>query len=311
MQAVMVEAGPVAPAGPVGSGDRGVVATLDAVDGLYSVRIEAEARSFELAAHFADLHAGDGLPTTPGLGAGTERAVQIGGTGTPRIAEFAYAELGARMRMSTWSARRYVADALDVRHRLPLLWARVESRQARIGNVRLIAARTRHLTVEAAGYVDAAMADHVDGSLPWGRFLARLDGKIIAADPAAAAAAEADRVSEQFAKATHATEHGTAGFYLRSTFGVIARIDATVGYVADALAAFGDPDPEDERRVKALLVLCNPTIAVELLTAYTALRAHPTTGTGAGTGTPAVGDHADRHVDRHGPGEGHGDGTSD
>src|SRR3954447_18889580 len=268
MQTVTDRPGQLAPEEP------DVLGTLDAVDRWYTVRVEAEARCFELAAHFADLHAGDGLPASRGLGAGTERAVRVGGTGTPRIAEFAYAELGARMRMSTWSARRYVADALDVRHRLPLLWARVKSRQARIGNVRQVATRTRHLSVEAAGYVDAAMADHVDGSLPWGRFLARLDGKIIAADPAAAAAAEADRVREQFAKATHATEHGTAGFYLRSTFGVIARIDATVGYVADALAAFGDPDPEDERRVKDLLVLCNPTLAVELLTAYTALRSH-------------------------------------
>src|SRR3954465_4701044 len=89
MQAVTVEAdpeGPAGPEGPVGSGDQGVVATLDAVDGLYSVRIEAEARSFELAAHFADLHAGEGLPTSRGLGAGTERAVQVGGTGTPRSA---------------------------------------------------------------------------------------------------------------------------------------------------------------------------------------------------------------------------------
>src|SRR3954465_4701045 len=213
-------------------------------------------------------------PGARGRGGGPERAVRVGGPGPPRTAGFAYAELGARMRMSTWSARRYVADALDVRHRLPLLWARVRSRQARIGNVRLVAARTRHLSVAAAGYVDAAMADYVDGSLPWGRFLTRLDGKIIAADPATAAALEQQRVTEQFAKATHATDNGTAGFYLRSTFGVIARIDATVGYVADALAAFGDPDPEDERRVKALLVLCNPTIAVELLTAYTARRSH-------------------------------------
>jgi hypothetical protein len=178
MQTVMGEATGASPgspaalvagvAGVAGGEPDDVVATLDAVDRLYSVRVEAEARSFELAAHFADLHAGDGLPTSSLLGAGTERAVQVGGAGTPRIAEFAYAELGARMRMSTWSARRYVADALDVRHRLPLIWAHVRSRQARMGNVRLVATRTRHLSLAAAGYVDAAMADYVDGSLPWG-----------------------------------------------------------------------------------------------------------------------------------------------
>ena len=34
--------------------------------------------------------------------------------------------------MSPWSARRLVADALDVRHRLPRIWARVVAREARV-----------------------------------------------------------------------------------------------------------------------------------------------------------------------------------
>ncbi len=202
-----------------------------------------------------------------------ERAVQVGGAGTPRIAEFAYAELGARMQMGPWSARRYVADALDVRHRLPLIWARVVAREARIGNARLVATRTRHLSVEAAGVVDAAMAPFVDGSLPWGRFEARLAGKIVAADPAAAAAREAERAAEQFAKRTRSSEHGTAGFYVRSTVGVIARVEATVAFLAEALTAFGDRDAEDVRRVKALVLMANPVKAVELLAAFAALRA--------------------------------------
>ncbi len=34
-----------------------------------------------------------------------------------------------------------------------------------------------------------------------------------------------------------------AGFYVRSTVGVVARFDATVAFLADALAAFGDSEP--------------------------------------------------------------------
>ncbi len=165
-----------------------------------------------------------------------------------------------------------MADALDVRHRLPLIWARVRAREARIGNVRLVASRTRHLSVEAAAYVDAAMVEFVDGSLPWGRFESRLAGKVVAADPETAAAREAARVAEQFAKRTRSSEEGTAGFYVRSTVGVIARVEATVAFFAEALRAFGDPDDLDRRRVKAVLVLCNPTKAVELLAAFAALR---------------------------------------
>src|SRR3954453_17689463 len=116
------------------------------------------------------------------------------------------------------------------------------------------------------------MVDFVDGSLPWGRFQARLEGKIVAADPEVAAAREAERVTEQFAKRTRSAEDGTAGFYVRSTVGVIARIDASVNYLADALQAFGDTDDLNQRRVKALVVLCNPTQAVELLAAFAASR---------------------------------------
>ena len=118
--------------------EMGVVDTLDEVSRLHAVRADAEAGLFELAATFADQHSGDGLPVSRRVLPGMERAVQLGGAGTPRIAEFAYAELGARMAMSPWSAKRYVADALDVRHRLPLIWARVVAREARVGNARLV-----------------------------------------------------------------------------------------------------------------------------------------------------------------------------
>jgi hypothetical protein len=249
-----------------------VVETLDAVDRLYEVRLDAEATTFELAAHFADLRSGDALPRSRQVLPGMERSVRIGGAGTPAVAEFAVAEFGARVRLGTWAARHYVADALDVRHRLPLVWDRIRSRQARVGNARIVAARTRHLSSDAAAMVDRAMADFVDGSLPWGRFLARLEGTVVAVDPDTAAVRESARVQDQFARRTRSSEDGTAGFYLRSTVGVIARVEATVGYVADALKAFGDTDDLDRRRVKALVVLCNPTRAVELLAAFTALR---------------------------------------
>ncbi len=250
-----------------------VIETLDAVDRLYVARVEAEAASFELAAHFADLHPGEALDPGSMSWPGRERAVRLGGRGTPLVSEFAAAELGARMRMGTWSARRYIGDALEVRHRLPLLWARVVSREARVGSVRLVATRTRALSPEAAAYVDRAMVAVVDGSLPWGRFESLLEGVVVAADPAAAAAREEERALVQFAKRTRSSEAGTAGFYVRSTVGVIARVEATVLFVAEALKAFGDAEDLDARKVKAVVVLCNPTRAVELLAAYAALRA--------------------------------------
>jgi len=71
------------------------------------------------AAHWADLHGhldddpdGRALP-------GMEQLVRLGGDGTPEVAEFAPAELGAELAMSPFAARQLIADALDLRHRLP------------------------------------------------------------------------------------------------------------------------------------------------------------------------------------------------
>ena len=222
-----------------GFGTDGVVGTLEAVSRLQAVRVDAEAGLLELAAVFRrparpESLAGS-LRESDGLLSGVERGVRVGGVGTPVVAEFAFAELGARLQMSPFSARRFVADAVDVRHRLPLIWARVRERRVRVSNVRLVAARTRHLSVEAAAYVDAAMV--------------------------------------QFAPRSRSSAHGLAGFYVRSTVGLVARFEATVAFLADALAAFGDGEAEELRRVKAVAVLANPARAVELLAAFAALRA--------------------------------------
>ncbi len=125
--------------------ERDVVETLDAVESLFDVRLAADAEMFELAARFADLSSGGSIPVGGRTLPGVEHAVRVGGVSTPSITEFCVAEFGARMRMGSWVARRYLADALDTRHRLRLCWGRVRSGVARVQFVRLVAAKTRHL----------------------------------------------------------------------------------------------------------------------------------------------------------------------
>ena len=55
--------------------------------------------------------------------AGMERARRVGGAGTPAVAEFASAELGVLMGTSSVAADHLIRDALDLRHRHPVLWA--------------------------------------------------------------------------------------------------------------------------------------------------------------------------------------------
>src|SRR4029079_15486747 len=59
----------------------------------------------------------------PGLG---DCDVSLGGNGSPAVAAFVAEELGAAMSVSTQSAMSLMADALDLRHRFPRLWALVE-----------------------------------------------------------------------------------------------------------------------------------------------------------------------------------------
>jgi hypothetical protein len=139
-----------------------------------------QARRLGLAAHWADLHAVLARPglTTPGV----ERLVRLGGDGTPQVAEFAPAELGAVLGITGHAATALTADALDLRHRLPTLWQLVQAGQVDGWLARKIADRTRQLSLQAARRVDVRIA-RLAGGLTWRRLKAILDAAILEADP--------------------------------------------------------------------------------------------------------------------------------
>jgi hypothetical protein len=89
---------------------------------------------------------------------GAEHAVRLGGEGNPTVGEFTAAELGCALRMSDGAAGKLIADALDLRHRLPLIWAAVLAGQVPGYQARYTAFATRQLSVEQAGLVDARRA---------------------------------------------------------------------------------------------------------------------------------------------------------
>ncbi|CAA9392461.1 MAG: hypothetical protein AVDCRST_MAG32-2416, partial [uncultured Nocardioides sp.] len=89
---------------------------------------------------------------------GSEHEEPIAGEGCPAVAEFCVAELGAVLGMSTVSAKRLLGHALELRHRLPRLWSRVQTGSVPAWRARLVAEATIHatpaLTKDAAGWVD-------------------------------------------------------------------------------------------------------------------------------------------------------------
>ena len=250
--------------------DHDAAGTLASLARLRRVRVEAERDVFLFVAHFADLCHADSLQRPPRRRAGRvftgmERVVCLGGVGTPLVREFAASEVAGELEISTYAARALLADVLDVRHRLPRLWARVMACEVATWVARKVAVATRDLTPEQALFVDAGVAEYADGRLSWSRFETVLEARVVEADPEAAAAREAAAAAEQFAKVGRSNEHGQKTLYVRSTAAVITRIDATLDYLCQALRALGETENADELRVKAMLLLANPLQAVELL----------------------------------------------
>ena len=79
----------------------------------------------------------------------------LAGSGTPMVAERAVEELAAALDISYGSACGLVAGALELRYRLPRLWALVQDGSLQAWKARKIATETMHLSRAAAAFVDA------------------------------------------------------------------------------------------------------------------------------------------------------------
>lgn len=190
-------------------------ATLAAAVEARAVADGAETRLLEVAAHWGDLHGvldqGVDHRSLPGM----EQLVRLGGDGTPEVAEFAPAELGAELTMSPHAAARLIADALDLRHRLPRLWGRILAGEVRPWIGRKSAEATRHLSSELVAMVDQRVSPWAH-SLSWGRLEAVITGTVIAADPVAAREAAQQAETRQGVWVGQSSDHGIKDIYIRT-----------------------------------------------------------------------------------------------
>ena len=135
-----------------------------------------------LLLHWADLHSEDpqARPGAVPLNRGGDRLIQLGGEGTPMASELCWAELAIALETGVIALRNQAGQALDLRHRLPLLWAVVKERRVEPWVAQKVAAMTRELTRDQVALVDAAVAAAVEESP--GRLLAIAEAKTIEAD---------------------------------------------------------------------------------------------------------------------------------
>ncbi|HSK34920.1 MAG TPA: hypothetical protein VK903_15670, partial [Propionicimonas sp.] len=148
---------------------RGVADDLSPADLLATIRSAREdenraaAQQLTLAARWADLHPPESIHDAAAFTVpGSQHEEPIAGEGAPLVAEFSVAELGTTLGITTTAAKKLIGHALELRHRLPRLWAQVHAGQVPAWRARAVADTTIHsspaLTREAAGFVDAQVA---------------------------------------------------------------------------------------------------------------------------------------------------------
>lgn len=143
--------------------DLSAAGLLAAAEQRRAVADRAEADLLVLAAAWADLHPPESVADAAVfIVPGSEREEPVAGPGCPAVAEFCLGELGAVLGMSTMAAKRLVGQALELRHRLPRLWRRVQAGEVPAWRARRVAEATIHacpeLSVDAVGWVDVQIA---------------------------------------------------------------------------------------------------------------------------------------------------------
>jgi hypothetical protein len=108
-----------------------------------------------LAVQWAELHPGE--EPDPQV-EWAMRPLELAGDGAPTIDEAAVAEFALAVGMKHEPGANLIADALELVHRLPKIWARVAAGEVPVWKARRIAENTITLPFEAAAAVDRHLA---------------------------------------------------------------------------------------------------------------------------------------------------------
>ncbi|NEA31775.1 HNH endonuclease signature motif containing protein [Streptomyces sp. SID13031] len=225
---------------------------------------EAGVQRLLLGVHYADLHPDPAMISGDQSCPGGERGLYYGGPGCPGVAEFAVAEFGVVLGVSTESAAKNIGQALALRHRLPLVWDRVVNREATPWKARQVATACVELSVDAAAIVDQRVASIVDTVGPV-QLRNIIKAALWEADPEAAREAAEQKARERGVWTGRSDDHGTTTVFVKAATGDVIHFDATLTQIADALTTLDGPAPRQLQRAKAFGILADPSQAHQLL----------------------------------------------
>jgi len=223
----------------------------------------AEARLLFAAVQWAAMHSTDSIDDAACFG---DTPVPVAGPGAPLIAEFSIHEFATAIGLPTEVGKAYVGEAVELRHRLPRVWRRVERGDLPAWRARRIARLTMSLSVEAAAYVDQHIAHVAHRIRP--SALDRLIDEAIARYMPAEATQRAEQAAEHWHFDIHT--HGT-GVDSRGVVDVTGTLDladaldldAAVTQIASGLKECGSDATLDVRRAQAVGELARRQLAFD------------------------------------------------
>jgi hypothetical protein len=167
-------------ADPIPTSKREILARAE--DGVVDRR-HAEVEDLRLLLAWADAHSGDpqAEPGAIPVKYGGPRLITVGGQGTPEVNDLCFAELAIARRVGDIATHNATADALDLRHRLPVFWGCVQDLACEVWVARKVASMSRKLSKAAVAHVDAAVSVVAEASAY--RIIATAEAAIIEADP--------------------------------------------------------------------------------------------------------------------------------
>src|ERR687898_834038 len=227
----------------------------------------AEAGKLRAAVAWAVMHSVDSLAEAATVwerGYG-DTGVPVAGPGAPLVGEFAVAEFAAAIGLPTEAGRDSLGEAVELRYRLPQVWARVTRGDLPAWRARRVARATIALSREAAAFVDAHVAHVAHRVRP-----AQLD-RLVEEAIGRFMPEEAERRRRRAAEGRCFTIdtrqpslQGTGTVYGELDLADALELDAAVAAGAQALADLGCTDTLDVRRAAAVGDLARRQLALDL-----------------------------------------------
>jgi hypothetical protein len=223
-----------------------------------------------LALHWCVLHPATGESGTAVWGdaglPGFDSEESLGGDGCPTVAAFAPEPFAAALGVSTVAGMQLLADALDLAHRLPVTWSKVQRLEVAPWKARRLAQASHHLSREAASYVDRHLADRIDSC--GARLIDRTVAQAAATcDPEQQADAEQTGRDAWDVQLLHRTDGhwaGTSHLDITGDTLDLARFHDLICDHAAHLARLGDTDTLGQRKAKAVGIIADTQTHLDL-----------------------------------------------